>query len=107
MPPLILDPSFHLNFDVVAFASFPFIHVNVILGMRLLKGLIMNFLLRSHFWNLNFLKWMIRSWKMLTREVQKWASTSRLGQWMCSMNGDRFVVLTQWDLFLICFKMKV
>jgi len=71
MPPLILDPSFHLNFDVVAFAYFPFIHVNVILGMRLLKGLIMNFLLGSQFWNLDFLKLMIRIWKMLTREVEK------------------------------------
>jgi hypothetical protein len=29
MPPFVLDPSFHFNFDVVAFASFPFIQVNV------------------------------------------------------------------------------
>jgi len=71
MPPLVLDPSFHLNFDVVAFASFPFIHVNMLLAMRLLRGLIMNFLLRSQFWNLNFLKLMIRIWKMLTKEVEK------------------------------------
>jgi hypothetical protein len=42
MPPLVLDLGFYLNFDVVAFASFPFIHVNVPLGMRLLRGLIMN-----------------------------------------------------------------
>jgi hypothetical protein len=42
MPPLVLDLGFHFNFDVVVFASFPFIHVNVPLGMRLLRGLIMN-----------------------------------------------------------------
>jgi len=71
MPPLVLDPSFHLNFDVVNFASFPFIHVNVLLGMRLLRGLITSFLLGSQFWNLDFLKLVIRIWKMLTREVEK------------------------------------
>jgi hypothetical protein len=49
MPPLILDLGFHFNFDVVAFASFLFIQVNVSLRMRLLRGLIMNFLLRSQF----------------------------------------------------------
>jgi hypothetical protein len=47
--PLALDLGFHFNFDVVAFASFPFIHDNVPLGMRLLRGLIMNFLLGSQF----------------------------------------------------------
>jgi hypothetical protein len=53
------------------------------------------------------LKLMIRIWKMLTREVEKWASTWSFGQWMCLMNGDRFVVLTQWNLLLISLKMKV
>jgi hypothetical protein len=48
MPPLVFDLGFHFNFDV-SFAYFPFIHVNVPLGMKLLKGLIMNFLLRSQF----------------------------------------------------------
>jgi hypothetical protein len=49
MPPLVLDLGFYLNFDVVVFTSFPFIHVNVPLGMRLLRGLIMNFLLGNQF----------------------------------------------------------
>ncbi len=44
---------------------------------------------------------------MLTREVEKWTNTSSFGQWMCSMNGDRFVVLTQRNSLLICLKMKV
>ncbi len=107
MPPLVLDSGFHFNFDVVIFTLFPFIHVNVPLGMSLLRGLIMNFLLGNQFSNLDFLKLMIRSWKMLTKEVEKWTSTSKFGQWMCSMNGDNFVVLTQWNLLLICLKMKV
>ncbi len=50
---------------------------------------------------------MIKNWKTLRRKVEKWASMSSFGQWMCSMNGDRFVVLTQWNLLLICLKMKV
>jgi hypothetical protein len=49
MPPLVLDLGFHFNFDVVDFASFPFIQVNVPLGMRLLRGLIMNFPLGNQF----------------------------------------------------------
>jgi hypothetical protein len=49
MPPLVFDAGFHFNFDVVAFTSFLFIQVNVPLGMRLLRGLIMNFLLSSQF----------------------------------------------------------
>jgi len=44
---------------------------------------------------------------MLTREVKKWASMSSFGQWMCSMNGDCFEVLTQRNLLLFCLKMKV
>jgi hypothetical protein len=49
MPPLVLDPSFHFNFDVIAYASPPFIQIYVRLGMRLLIGLIMNLLLGSQF----------------------------------------------------------
>jgi hypothetical protein len=49
MPPHVLDPCFHFNFDVVVFASFPFIHINVPLGMNLLKGLIMDFLIGTQF----------------------------------------------------------
>jgi hypothetical protein len=56
MPLLVLGLGFHLNFDVVVFASFPFIQVNVPLRMRLMKGLIMNFLLWSQFLKSRFLE---------------------------------------------------
>jgi hypothetical protein len=64
-------------------------------------------MLGSQFRNLNFWRLMIRSWKMLIREVEEWTSTLNFGQWMCSMNGDYFVILTQGNILFICLKTKI
>jgi hypothetical protein len=45
--------------------------------------------------SLNFLRLMIWRWKMLTKEVEKWASMPKFRRRMHLMNGIFFVVLTQ------------
>jgi hypothetical protein len=71
MPPLIHDLGFHFSLDIVTYVSSPFIQVNVHPRNKVVERIDMSFMLGSPFRNLNLLRLMIRSWKMLTREVEE------------------------------------
>ncbi len=71
MPPFVPNLGFHFNLDVIASIFFPLIQVNVHPGNEVVERIDMSFMLGSQFRNLDFLRLMIRSWKMLTREVEE------------------------------------
>jgi hypothetical protein len=71
MPPLIPDLGFHFSLDIVTSIYSPFIQVNVHPRNKVVERIDTSFMLGSPFQNLNFLRLMIKNWKMLTREVEE------------------------------------
>jgi hypothetical protein len=62
--PLTCDPCFHSNFDVSVFASSLLMHVNMPSKFEIVERINCEFHVRNEFQTFNFLRLMIKSWKM-------------------------------------------